>query len=299
MTFLTPPRIVLRLIRPQFWLKNFFVLWGGTLSCAGTHTPAPSCAWLLFKGTLSACLLSSANYLLNDWTDADSDRFHPLKKKRPCAQGQLSRAAAVRGYWGLTFAALVLAGSVSSRFLLCAVLFLLAGGLYNVRPLRLKDRAGLDIISESAFSPLRVVMGWFIIPGAAAPPAALLSAFWLAAVYFMGMKRSTELNLLGKKNIAGRYRLSLEGYSEQQLTRLSLTAALFSLVLFGVFLKNARPDLLFSLPWTAGLFAWHFLITLRSRPSILISQGLLHNRAFSVYCLIFCLLLQVQTGWLP
>jgi hypothetical protein len=36
------------------------------------------------------------------------------------------------------------------------------GIFYNVRPMRTKDRAYLDVISESINNPLRLMIGWAI-----------------------------------------------------------------------------------------------------------------------------------------
>jgi len=37
----------------------------------------------LVVGFVSACLIASANYVINEWLDAEFDRYHPLKCQRP------------------------------------------------------------------------------------------------------------------------------------------------------------------------------------------------------------------------
>ena len=34
----------------------------------------------IFLGILSICLLASSNYVINEWLDAEFDKFHPEKK---------------------------------------------------------------------------------------------------------------------------------------------------------------------------------------------------------------------------
>ncbi len=39
----------------------------------------------------ATCLIASANYVINEWLDAEFDQFHPTKKVRPV----------VGGYWNM------------------------------------------------------------------------------------------------------------------------------------------------------------------------------------------------------
>ena len=83
----------LRLIRPQHWIKNFFVLiplfFGGELFDV---TPILSGLVVFFAFSFVA----SSVYCYNDIVDADDDRHHPLKCKRPVASGAVSVRHA---YW--------------------------------------------------------------------------------------------------------------------------------------------------------------------------------------------------------
>ena len=83
----------LRLIRPQHWIKNFFVLiplfFGGELFDV---TPILSGLVVFFAFSF----IASSVYCYNDIVDADDDRHHPLKCKRPVASGAVSVRHA---YW--------------------------------------------------------------------------------------------------------------------------------------------------------------------------------------------------------
>jgi 4-hydroxybenzoate polyprenyltransferase len=78
-------------LRPAEWVKNLFVLaplgFSGRLDASG----AVGDALLAFA---AFCAMSSAGYLVNDIVDAELDRRHPIKRRRPIATGELSPSVA-------------------------------------------------------------------------------------------------------------------------------------------------------------------------------------------------------------
>lgn len=78
---------ILKIIRPQQWVKNVFVLvplfFGGSLLDA-TDITASVITFLAFS------FVASSIYCLNDIVDADDDRRHPKKCSRPIASGKVS-----------------------------------------------------------------------------------------------------------------------------------------------------------------------------------------------------------------
>lgn len=83
---------LIRLIRPEQWLKNLFVLTPLFFSGQMADTP-------YFMETMVSmavfCLAASGIYCLNDVMDAESDRKHPQKCHRPVASGKIGRHTAV------------------------------------------------------------------------------------------------------------------------------------------------------------------------------------------------------------
>lgn len=81
----------LKLIRPQHWIKNFFVMiplfFGGELF----DSTALLCGAIVF---VAFSLVASSIYCYNDIVDADDDRRHPVKCHRPVASGKVSAAHA-------------------------------------------------------------------------------------------------------------------------------------------------------------------------------------------------------------
>ncbi|GHJ35120.1 decaprenyl-phosphate phosphoribosyltransferase [Streptomyces sp. TS71-3] len=77
---------LLRTARPRQWIKNVLVVAApaaaGQLSSASALTKL-ALVFLLFTAAASAV------YLINDAADADADRAHPVKCRRPVAAGQV------------------------------------------------------------------------------------------------------------------------------------------------------------------------------------------------------------------
>ena len=92
--------IWLRALRANQWTKNGLVLMAWFFAFADDSQAALARGWrpfvLAFAMAVTFCLVSSAFYLLNDVSDYDSDRLHPVKRLRPVAAGLISRMAAVR-----------------------------------------------------------------------------------------------------------------------------------------------------------------------------------------------------------
>lgn len=82
---------ILKLIRPQQWLKNVFVLipvfFGGSLTDIGGLRNS----LLTFA---SFCFVSSSIYCFNDIKDVEADRRHPVKCRRPIASGAVKAGTA-------------------------------------------------------------------------------------------------------------------------------------------------------------------------------------------------------------
>ncbi len=97
---------IIRLLRPQQWIKNLFILvplfFGGALF--DLHA---LCQGLV--AVLAFSLAASSVYCYNDIVDADADRQHPVKCRRPVASGAIS----TRQAYGLMALMLVLSAGVT------------------------------------------------------------------------------------------------------------------------------------------------------------------------------------------
>ena len=82
-------RPIILILRPQQWVKNLFIFlplfFDGKLLEVSYLLPA-------FATFLTYCFAASGIYCLNDILDAEADRKHPLKCKRPIASGAIRKS---------------------------------------------------------------------------------------------------------------------------------------------------------------------------------------------------------------
>lgn len=148
---------LLRALRVHQWVKNLLVFVPLFTSRDMMNVAA---AGKLVLATFALSLVASAQYLLNDLVDLDSDRLHFKKKTRPFASGDLPIAAgtilvplllaggAIAGYAaGAAGAELLLAGYFLSSLLYSSVL--------KTKPL-------VDVFTLAGLYTFRIVIGGFI-----------------------------------------------------------------------------------------------------------------------------------------
>lgn len=276
----------LSIARPDHWIKNVFVLPGAALAI-GLSTSVNW--WLtvahLAIAILATCLVASANYTINEWLDAESDRHHPVKKTRPAVLGRLSPHTVYLQWFVLSALGLGLSWDLGHKFLVVAATLLLMGLIYNVRPLRTKDRPYLDVLSESINNPLRFMLGWTAVVGYLLPPSSILMAYWMGGAYLMAVKRYSEYRFMGDPERAGLYRESFKFYSESTLLLSAFYYALTSALFLGVFLIKYKIELLLSIPFLALLFVWYLKIGMQSDSAAQKPEQLYKERAFMLYVL--------------
>jgi decaprenyl-phosphate phosphoribosyltransferase len=218
--------------RIEHWLKNIFIVFGHAVAVVLVFNLEID-AGLVARAALSlvpACLIASANYILNEILDAPFDRLHPTKKLRSIPAGKVR----VKWLW-LHFAGLIAAGFVlawwwfpNPGYSIALGLLLLSGLVYNIPPVRLKDRAFVDVIAESFNNPVRLWLGWFaLLPAAtlAPPPLSITLAWWFFGALLMTGKRYAEFRFIDDKDLSGRYRKSFRTYTQQSLVIAMITHA--------------------------------------------------------------------------
>jgi 4-hydroxybenzoate polyprenyltransferase len=243
----------------------------------------------LLIGIASACLVASANYVLNEWLDADFDRFHPMKKDRPSVVGGLSPALVYAEYALLTIVGLGLGSLISVHFVVAAASLWFMAILYNVKPFRTKDRVFLDVLSESVNNPIRLALGWFVVMSAPLPPSSLSLGYWMLGAYLMAVKRYAELRFIGP-DVAALYRRSFQVYTEEKLLISIMFYASSASFFLGVFLVKHRIELLVTLPFIAVAFAWYLHIGMKPESAASTPEHLYRERGFISY-LAFAVLL--------
>lgn len=246
--------------RPDHWVKNIFMLPGVAAAFAVIpHAWHPIIIPFIF-GVISLCLTASANYTINEFLDAEYDRFHPVKSGRPGAQGLLDPHIVLAQYLLLAIGGFAAARMVNVPFVLATAWLLLMGMAYNVSPIRTKDKPYLDTLSEAVNNPIRFLLGWFIVAPGFLPPASALLAYWMGGAFLMGVKRYSEYRGIADSGRAASYRRSFGYYTEQSLLLSSFFYALCSAFFIGIFLIKYRVEFLLVMPLFAALFTWYLAI---------------------------------------
>jgi 4-hydroxybenzoate polyprenyltransferase len=139
--------------------------------------------WLTIAGLLLVGLLLTATIFgLNNVTDVKIDARDPLKQTNginPIALGQLTQREAMIPLLGCGLLALAVAAWLS--VLPWALLALTIGALYSVPPVRLKERAGLDLLAHSLL-PLSILLMGMAAAHANHPLRAAVGAAWVCLI---------------------------------------------------------------------------------------------------------------------
>jgi decaprenyl-phosphate phosphoribosyltransferase len=250
----------LRVMRPDHWLKNIFIIFGHLVAIALLAFPFGGAApeltvtgQTLIMAALSlipACFIASANYILNEILDAPFDRLHPTKKDRPVPSGKVRVSILWAMMAGLCVIGFGMAALVFNMgYLIALALLLLSGFVYNVPPIRLKDRAFLDVVAESFNNPIRLWLGWYALaPATSFPPLSIVMAWWFFGALLMAGKRYAEFRFIGDSERSGRYRKSFQVYTEKSLILSMVTHANFFCFCMGIAITTYRPNLVFIFP---------------------------------------------------
>ena len=279
-TFMEKLRAYVFIARPDHWVKHVFIL-PGIVFCYLLDKQADLSLEKIFFGFVSACLVASANYVINEWLDAEFDQFHPTKSLRPAVTQKLDPRIVYLEY-GILFAlSLWLSAKVNKPFLYATALLGIMGILYNVNPLRTKDRFVLDVLSESLNNPIRLMLGWFMVSEFSVPPVSIVLAYWFAGAFLMSSKRLAEykhiLSINQLENLH-RYRRSFQSYSEQSLISLTVLYAIVSTFFLAVFLVKYRAEYIFLFPLIAIFFTYYFTISMKKALLVQAPEKLFSDR---------------------
>jgi decaprenyl-phosphate phosphoribosyltransferase len=194
-------------------------------------------------------------------------------------------------YVGFATAGLLLASTQSTTFQVTAALFLLMGLIYNVKPIRSKDRAYLDVLSEAINNPLRLMLGWAAIIPDALPPSSVILAYWMGGAFLMAVKRYAEYRFIDDPERAASYRVSFATYTEDKLLLSAFFYALCAAFFLGVFLIKYRIEFLLSLPLFAILFTWYLALGMKPASATQTPEKLFREKPFMIFTLLLCLVI--------
>lgn len=235
-------REVMNLMRIRQWPKNALVFAPLILS-PGAGTTAFVDSIILF---FVFCGLASVVYIINDIADAEGDRSHPTKSKRPIASGAISPTVGL-----LLVATLLLLVIMLASFLPNSASLMMAGylSLNILYSFRLKRIAILEIFCVAAGFVIRVFVGTEVV-GLAVSHELIAFVFFFCSFISIG-KRRREITLAETGAVAAKQRSVLQYYNLAFLDSLLSVTVITSGIFFWLHVisliqDSSRPAALFT-----------------------------------------------------
>jgi 4-hydroxybenzoate polyprenyltransferase len=260
----------LALARFDHFTKHIFIVPGIVLAYVLRGRPPHFPLAQVILGLVAAICIASANYVINEYLDREFDKHHPTKSRRRAVACDL-RGNIVKLEWAaFTLVGLACAWLGSTTLFVTACIFGLQGIVYNVPPLRSKDKPYWDVISESINNPLRLTIGWVIVDPTTLPPSSVILAYWFGGAFLMAAKRYSEYReIVGSHGteLLVRYRASFAGYSEESLSISCFVYGLLSTFFLAIFLIKYRVEYLVVAPAVIALFGYYLALSTKPASS--------------------------------
>ena len=252
-------KAILRLLRPQQWVKNVFLIAPLIFS---KHLFNPDYLLTTVLALVVFSLVSSSVYIINDIADREADRQHPIKKNRPIASGQISIPQAVVTFL-VILAAVVLAGrNLDLKFQLVVLIYFVLNLSYSFG---MKRVILVDVFVIAAGYMLRVLAGAYAIAVLISPWLVLCTLF--VSVFLAISKRRGEL-MLAKNTVGYVGRAVLQQYDMALIDQLMTIAAAGMAISYALYTVAERTVTIFgtdNLIFTTvfvlfGIFRYLFLV---------------------------------------
>jgi 4-hydroxybenzoate polyprenyltransferase len=255
-------KALLKSMRPRQWPKNAVVLAAIVFDRQlSLHDPIPFLRSMI--GVILFCLLSSSIYIINDLSDIEADRAHPVKCNRPIASGKLPIPVAIAAAVAMLLVTFPISFVLSPGFFIIAVVYFLENLAYSKW---LKHVPLIDVLMIALGFVLRVGGGVMIIHVQRFSPW-LYVVVTLGALYIGFGKRRAELTLLSDH--AQEHRKVLNGYNIPLLDQLinivsSSTILTYSLYTFSAPNLPSNHLMMLTIPFVIyGVFRYLYLIQIK------------------------------------
>jgi 4-hydroxybenzoate polyprenyltransferase len=252
-------------LRPEQWTKNLIVF---AALIFGQRLFDPAAVGRSLAAFFIFCALSGVVYLLNDVSDREADRLHPLKRRRPIAAGEVSPALALASATVLATVAVAGAFWLRPEFGWIAVAYL---GLFAAYSRVLKHVVILDVLTIAIGFVLRAAAGAAAI---AVPMSQWLLVCTILLALFLGLsKRRHELTLLA--NAATGHRKILEEYNPYLLDQMIGVVTASTLVAYIIYCTSPETtekfhttNLVLTTPFPIyGIFRYLYLVHMKGEGS--------------------------------
>ncbi|MBQ8955389.1 MAG: UbiA prenyltransferase family protein [Lachnospiraceae bacterium] len=286
----------IRIARPDHWVKNIFIIPGVAVGFLLADMPPVSVLIYRFIiGFVATCMIASANYVINEWLDAEFDKYHPTKKYRPVVSENMKFSLVMAEYVILAVLGLALSLMINRGFLVTEIWLLVMGVIYNVKPMRTKDIPFLDVITESVNNMIRLLLGWFIVTDVSVPPGSILLGYWMGGAFLMGIKRFAEYRMIGDPKTAGLYRKSFAAYTERTLLCSSMFYAFCSTFCMGLFLVKYRIEYVLAMPFLFLLFVYYLYIAFKDDSAVQKPEKLYKEKKLMAFVLLIVIIFVILT----
>lgn len=248
-----PLGAILRGTRPRQWPKNAFVFAPLIFAPRLKDFTADYRVVLAF---LTFCLAAGAVYLINDIWDAEKDRHHPTKKKRPIASGELPIPAAYAAAAFLCVLSLAVSWWLTPKFTAILLIYSLINVAYT---LYLKHEVILDVMLVAIGYLLRIEAGGVVIN------VEISNYLWLCTILLALLlsigKRRHELLMVDDP---ASHRAILKEYSTDLLEQMMGVTTASILVSYALYTQEAvggEKNLIWTLPFVIyGIFRYLYLV---------------------------------------
>jgi 4-hydroxybenzoate polyprenyltransferase len=223
------PRTLLKAIRIHQWAKNILLLLPLLLS----HNLRPGSVAAAIAAFFCFSFMASANYLVNDLLDIESDRCHQAKRFRPFAAGDLSVSGGIGLALLLSASSVALLPLLPYGFALWLGLYILLTAAYSFY---LKRLAVVDVLVLSGLYTLRMLAG-----GAATGTEI---SHWLAGFscfLFLSLamvKRFSELENLRQRGVAAPHGRGYLVDDLEQIRAFGTSSATAAVVVFSLYISR-------------------------------------------------------------
>lgn len=263
----TTTSALIRALRPHQWAKNLLI----AVPALAGHAIGADVLVSLLIAFASFSLLASSVYLFNDLVDISHDRYHPSKRHRPIASGELPIPTAVLSSFVLTVASLALALIVLGPvFLFVLLAYGTASIAYSVL---IKKIVLVDVFVLAGLYGIRLLAG-AVATGISLSP--WLIGFGLFAFLSLALaKRFAEL--FAKKD--GLSKLSGRGYRPNDrpiVAALGIASGFVSAVILSLWVDEPASNALYGSPLWLWILpgAWLYWV---SRVWLLAHRGALND----------------------
>ncbi len=288
---------LLDVFRPKRWYRNLTMILGVLVAVKVLNVGAGQLfttdrGWTFLLALVALCLVASGNYGINEILDAETDRHHPQKKHRAIPSGRISvRLVLILSIVWYVLGLVTVALTGNAPLIVSIVLLVLSGIVYNVPPIRLKDKVYVDFTSEALNNPIRLMVGWYAIAGPnQVVPVSFVLGYWFIGVFLMAAKRFGEIRLIGDRKRAGKYRLSLQHYDEEHLLMAMIGALAAFNYMVGAISFKYSVDIVLVLPFLIVNTVWFFKLAFEENTVVKDPERIFEKKGFVLFSLLTLLL---------